>query len=85
MAYVYILQDLAGRYYIGSTDSLERRMRAHQNGHTQTTRNMKEPRLVLKQEYGTLKEARSVERRLKALKRNDYIEKIVSDGYIRVR
>lgn len=82
-AYVYILKDKGGRFYIGSTKNLEVRMRQHANGHTQTTRNMDEPVLVLTQEYATLKEARETERGLKRLKRKDYIRKIVSDGSIK--
>ena len=40
--------------------------------------------VVLKQEYKTLLEARSVERKIKNLKRRDYIEKMIKDGYIKV-
>lgn len=82
--FVYILRDFNERYYIGSTENLERRIKQHQLGHTQTTRNMKRPVLVLAQEYGSLANARKIERKLKGLKRKDYIEKIVRDGYIRM-
>jgi len=85
MAHVYILQDMSGRYYIGSTDNLERRLSAHVSGYTQTTRNMKEPKLVFSQSYKSLAEARRIERHLKALKRKDYIEKIVREGYIKIK
>jgi predicted GIY-YIG superfamily endonuclease len=81
--FVYILRDSRSRFYIGSTDNLSRRLYAHLNGHTQTTRNMRAPTLVFSQEYPTLSMARIIERRLKKLKRKDYIEKIVRDGYIR--
>jgi len=83
-AYVYILEDNGGKYYIGSTNNLDTRMRQHNNGHTQTTRNMDEPVLVFSQEYATLKKARDVERRLKKLKRKDYIRKIITDGFIKI-
>ena len=40
--------------------------------------------MVLKQEYPSLSEARMVESRLKKLKRKDYIEKIITDGCIKM-
>ena len=83
--WVYILRDTKNRYYIGSTVNVEQRMYQHRNGHTQTTNRMQLPVLVLAQEYATLTEARLVERKLKKLKRRDYIEKMVSDGFIRMR
>jgi len=46
---------------------------------------MGELRLVFTQEYNTLNEARSVERKLKKLKRGDYIEKIIKEGYIKIK
>ncbi|MEK7608567.1 MAG: GIY-YIG nuclease family protein [Patescibacteria group bacterium] len=80
---VYILQDKLGRYYIGSTVDIDRRMKQHKACHTATTKRMQSPRLVLKQEYASIEEARRTEARLKKLKRKDYIEKIVAEGYIR--
>lgn len=74
-----------GNFYIGSTTNLSRRIAEHKSGHTLTTYRHGVDSLVLSQEYSSLKRARSVERKLKALKRRDYIEKIIQDGYIRVR
>ena len=84
-AFVYILKDEKGRFYIGSTNDLERRMIQHKIGHTQTTRNMNNPSLVLSQEYETLQIARIVEKKIKKLKRKDYIEKMIFDGYIKIK
>lgn len=81
---VYILKDERGKFYIGSSDNLERRIKQHAAGHTQTTSRMIQPRLVFFQKYDTLNQARRVERRLKNLKRKDYIEKIIQDGYIKI-
>ena len=83
-AYIYILQDENGKFYIGSTPTLEKRLKQHISGHTQTTRNMLNPKLVLKQEVPSLPIARRIENKLKRMKRKDYIEKIVADGYIKV-
>lgn len=83
--YVYILKDEKGRFYIGSTDRLQERLLRHDAGYTQTTRNMRNPKLVFRQEYPTLIEARRREYKLKQLKRKDYIEKIVKDRYIKMK
>ncbi len=86
MAWVYILKsDLNGRFYVGSTTDIERRMVQHKNNHTHTTQRMGSLELVFKQAYSTLAEAREVERRLKMLKRKDYLQKIVCEGVIRLQ
>ena len=83
---VYILQSLRdGRFYIGSTSDLKQRMRHHYSGFTPSTKRFGGIKLVLSQEFSTLKEARFIERRLKRLKRRDYLEKIVKDGKIKMR
>lgn len=83
--FVYILKDERNRFYIGSTNDLERRLYQHSKKHTHTTIRMKKPLLVLKQEYPTLSEARAIERKIKKLKRKDYIEKMVKEGYIKLK
>ncbi len=86
MATVYILQSLRdGRYYIGSTVDLHARWRHHEGGFTHSTKRFGPLRIVLTQEYTTIEEARYVERRIKELKRKDYIEQMVKDGYIKIR
>ena len=45
---------------------------------------MENPKLVFAQKYETLAQARTVERKLKRLKRKDYIEKIICDKYIKL-
>ena len=82
--FVYILKDENGRFYVGSTDNLERRLKAHHMGYSKTTKKMKNPQLVLFQEFESLKMARGVERKMKFLKRKDYIEKMITDGYIKL-
>jgi putative endonuclease len=82
---VYILKGINGRYYIGSTCNLQHRLKQHTYGNTQTTRNMGEWNLVLSQEYPTLLEARRVEAKIKKLKRSDYIERMIKDGYIKMK
>lgn len=84
MAWVYILHTKTGKYYIGSTDNLEARLRHHIRGHTPSTKRLKVVSLALVQEYADLKTARAVELKLKKLKRKDYVEKMIEDGYIRL-
>ena len=75
--FVYILQGSnKDKFYIGSTSDITRRIKQHTNGHTQTTRNMGKIDLVLVQEYNNLEIARKIERKIKKLKRKDYIQKI---------
>ncbi len=84
MAWVYILRTEAKKFYIGSTESLDERLRHHFRGATPSTRRMHVMSLGLAQKYDTLKDARTVERKIKKLKRRDYIEKMLKDGYIRL-
>jgi putative endonuclease len=86
MAYVYILESLAdGRFYIGSTLDLATRLKHHFAGGTPTTKRFGGVKLVFKQKYDTLGEARSIERKLKKLKRKDYLRKVIKDGLIKMR
>jgi predicted GIY-YIG superfamily endonuclease len=85
MPSVYILKTTAGKYYIGSTSNLKNRIKHHQGGCTPSTRRLGKPDLIFRQEYPTLNDARFVERKLKKLKRKDYIEKIIKEGEIRIK
>jgi predicted GIY-YIG superfamily endonuclease len=82
---VYILEDVSGKRYIGSSDNLNRRLAHHKYGGTATTKRMGEFRVVLAQEFPTLLEARKIELRLKKFKRRDFIDKIIRDGVIKLR
>jgi putative endonuclease len=85
MAYVYILESLRdGRYYIGSTKDLGQRLKHHESGFTPSTKRFGKIKLIFKQEYNSLKEARYIEKKLKSLKRKDYLDKIIKDGFIRI-
>jgi predicted GIY-YIG superfamily endonuclease len=84
MAWVYILQTKAGKYYVGSTTDIDERLKHHIGGYTPSTKSLGVEQLLLKQEYKTLVEARSVEQKIKNLKRKDYIVKMLQDGYIKI-
>ena len=85
MAWVYILQTRANKFYVGSTANLSARLKHHQSGFTPSTKALGFESLVLSQEYKTLAEARLIEKKIKKFKRRDYIEKMIQDGYIRVQ
>lgn len=82
--FLYILKDAKSKLYVGSTIDINRRLYRHQHNHTQTTAGMSTPELMLVQKYQTIKEARRIERKIKKLKRRDYVEKIIKDGYIKM-
>ena len=71
--FVYILKNELGRYYVGSTSNLERRLHQHKSGTTHSTKRM-----------GSML-ARQIEFKLKRLKRKDFIEKIIKEGYIKIK
>ena len=69
MAWVYMLRGTAGRFYIGSTTDLERRLRQHRQGHTPSTRRLGYPlELIESLEMATLEAARQLEREMKRKK-----------------
>ena len=80
---VYVLQSIKNkRYYIGSTDNIERRMKQHNSGYVSSTKNIMPLKLVLFQKCDTLADARKLERKIKNFKRRDFIEKMIKDGRI---
>ncbi|MBI4707892.1 MAG: GIY-YIG nuclease family protein [Candidatus Omnitrophica bacterium] len=82
--YVYILKSIEkNRFYIGSTNNLEERLKRHKHGLVKATRPLLPVELKFFQEYGTFGIARKIELKLKKLKRKDYIENIIKDGLIK--
>ena len=65
--YVYALSSLTRRYiYVGLTNSLERRVKQHQNGHEKTTAPYRPFRLIHSECHATRKTAREREKYLKS-------------------
>lgn len=84
LGFVYILQSLKnGRFYIGSTDNLQRRVDEHLKGKSTYTRQLLPLKPVFSQQVESLSEARKIERKLKRLKSRKIIEQIVQDGRIK--
>jgi len=82
--FVYILQSEKNYcYYIGASKNPMGRIIEHNKGTTASTRNKGPWVLKFTQQFPTLKEAKQMEYKLKKLKRRDYIEKIINDGFIK--
>jgi len=78
MAFVYVLQsETTGKYYIGSTNNLNRRLGQHRNGQTRTTRVLNAYKLVYYEEYDSIDDARTRERKLKSYKSHKYIDWLI--------
>ena len=76
--YVYILKnEETNRYYIGSTNDLDRRLKEHKSGRTRTTRILKTFTVVYTEEFKTELEARLREKKLKSYKSRKYLEYLI--------
>ena len=78
MPLVYALKSVtAGRYYIGCTNDLERRLREHNNGKSTSTKAFRPWKLAYSQYFETLTQARQRERYLKAQKSRVLLTKMI--------
>ncbi len=79
MCWLYILKNKStNRYYIGSTSNLSQRLKQHVSGSTRTTRVLKTDKLVYKEEFGNIAEARQRKKKLKSYKSKKYIEWLIN-------
>ena len=74
---VYILLMWDWRYYIGSTDNIQRRFKEHQLGKVDATKAFQPLKLLFSREYDDLAKARKIERLLKKQKSRKIIEKFM--------
>jgi len=78
MASVYILQsESTGRYYVGSTSDLARRVFEHARNHTPSTRNRGPWKLVHREDFSILASARAREAEIKRWKSAQLIRKLI--------
>ena len=76
---VYILKnEETGKFYLGSTNDLQRRLKQHESGHTRTTRVLKTTKLVYSENFDTIEQARLREKKLKSYKSKKYIEWLIN-------
>jgi putative endonuclease len=81
--YLYILKsDRNGRYYIGSTSDLERRVKEHNRGQTKSTAKLAPWKLMFSKLFPDVIVAMQFERRLKKMKSRKIIEKIILEQEI---
>ena len=80
---VYVLKsEKDGKYYIGITNDLEKRLIRHNKGYSRYTKNKGPFKAVYKEEYGTNSEARRRELYLKSLKSKLAIEKLINGAIV---
>lgn len=85
MYFVYILQSLkTGRYYVGSTNDLNRRLSEHNGSKTKSLKNQRPLVLKFCKSFDIKKEAIDTERKIKKLKSREIIAKIVNDGELKM-
>jgi putative endonuclease len=81
---VYILLCTNNRYYIGSTNDVERRLSEHKAGRVTATRLLLPVELVLFHPCDTLTHARKTEYAVKKLKSKSLIERMIKEGRIEI-
>jgi putative endonuclease len=78
MASLYILQsEKMGQYYVGSTNDLDRRLSEHIRDHTPSTRKRGPWKLVHREDFATLLEARKRETEIKKWKSSRLIRALI--------
>jgi putative endonuclease len=83
MPHVYIIQLSNGKYYVGSTENLARRMLEHSQGASPYTSHYLPVTLVFSQEYESIHNARLVEMWIKKQKDKRLIIKIIEEKSIK--
>jgi len=80
-AFLYVLQsESSGKFYIGSTDDLQRRLSEHRRGHTPSTRGRGPWKLAHQEDFATLIEARHRELEIKRWKSSKMIQALILDS-----
>jgi len=79
----YILKCSNDRYYIGSTNDIDRRFNEHQSGCVKATKYILPVTLVFFKRCTSTAKARGLENMLKKKKSRAIIQEIIADGYIR--
>jgi putative endonuclease len=81
MCFLYILQsESSGRFYVGSTDDLDRRLSEHLREHTPSTRGRGSWKLVYTERFETLIQARRRELEIKRWKSARMIQALMASS-----
>jgi putative endonuclease len=76
--HAYILQsNSTGRFYVGHTENLTKRVFEHNNNRTPSIKNRGPWKLVHSEEFATRSEAMLRERQIKKMKSHTWIEKLI--------
>ena len=81
---VYILTCSNGRYYMGSTTNISRRLTEHRRGRVKYTKNILPVKLALFHQCPDITTARKLEYKLKKHKSRTLLERIIADGEIKM-
>ncbi len=84
VGYLYILETEGNRYYIGSTNNIERRLFEHRLGKTKSLRYLLPIKLVFSQKYNSIRVAKKIELKLKKYKNKSIIQRIIEDKEIKM-
>ena len=80
---VYIIKSLASdKHYIGSTESIEKRIREHNSDRVRSTKGKGPYKLIYMEEFLTRTEARKRENQIKRFKGNSRFKKLINDPIV---
>ncbi|MEA3493168.1 MAG: GIY-YIG nuclease family protein [Candidatus Margulisiibacteriota bacterium] len=81
MFYLYILQSKKnGKFYIGSTSNLDKRLKEHNSGKTKSARGLIPLEIVYTESYSSNSDARKRESYIKRRKSRKYIESLFNNS-----
>jgi len=81
MYFVYILKsNTAGRYYIGMTSDIDKRIQAHNRGKNKSTKFGKPWRIVYKEKLLNKQEAWRREKQIKRYKNGEAFKRLIIPG-----
>ncbi|MBN1622260.1 MAG: GIY-YIG nuclease family protein [Endomicrobiales bacterium] len=75
---VYVLKSKEGKYYIGQTNNLDRRLEQHRSGDSIWTRKYKDWELAYVEEYPTRAAAMKREKQIKSYKGGNALKKLIA-------
>ncbi|MDD3234329.1 MAG: GIY-YIG nuclease family protein [Candidatus Omnitrophica bacterium] len=78
MYYVYVLQNEAGRHYIGSCGDIEKRLKRHNQNSVRATKARGPFRVVYREGFSSRTEARRRENEIKSYKGNDRFKRLLT-------